>query len=622
MNTQFRIIVETADSNAKIQGVTEGFEKAGKSANSLTEKISKIGGSVFALNQIKSALDGVNTEFNNAIKPGIEFNSSMKEMQAITGVTDSQLEKLGGNARQLAKDYGIDAAGAVESNKLLLSQLSPEIANSAEGLDAMTRNAAILSKQLKGDTAGATEILTTAMNQYGISLDDPIAASKTMAEMMNIMSAAAKEGSAELPQIKMALQQSGMVAKTANVSFAELNAGIQVLDKAGKKGAEGGVALRNVMTKLSEGNFMSRTALDMLKTAHIDVDKLGDKSLSLSQRLSYLKPIVNDTAAMTSMFGTENAAAAIALVSNSSEVGELTKKIVGTNTAVDMAKTQMGSFEERMARINARFKDWGISIFNATEGFIPFIKVGMGGLQMLANLSTITALFSKESMIATAAQWLWNAAMTANPIGMIVVAVGALITGLIVAYNKSETFRAVLAGIMEVGKLLMDVFIGIGKAYIGAFTLDINMVKAGAAQAANAITEIAHGGISKAFDKGYDKSIAESKQKAAAESAGQAAAAQAAPTSTAGVTTQAQAENSKVLAGYNPHDKKKKGSSIDETASNITSGGSKNINIHLTIHKLQDKTEIHTTNIDMAGKQAGEKIMEMITMAVNSLIPA
>ena len=35
-----------------------------------------------------------------------------------------------------------------------------------------------------------------------------------------------------------------MAAKGAGVSFEETNAAIQVLDKAGKKGAEGGVALR------------------------------------------------------------------------------------------------------------------------------------------------------------------------------------------------------------------------------------------------------------------------------------------------------------------------------------------------------------------------------------------
>lgn len=47
----------------------------------------------------------------------------------------------------------------------------------------------------------------------------------------------------------------------------------------------------------------------------------------------------------------------------------------------------------------------------------------------------------------TAAQWLLNAAMDANPIGLIVVAIGALVAALVIAYNKSETFRNFIDGL-------------------------------------------------------------------------------------------------------------------------------------------------------------------------------
>jgi hypothetical protein len=44
----------------------------------------------------------------------------------------------------------------------------------------------------------------------------------------------------------------------------------------------------------------------------------------------------------------------------------------------------------------------------------------------------------------TAGQWLLNAALTANPIGLVVVGLVALGAGLVVAYKKSETFRKVV----------------------------------------------------------------------------------------------------------------------------------------------------------------------------------
>lgn len=51
--------------------------------------------------------------------------------------------------------------------------------------------------------------------------------------------------------------------------------------------------------------------------------------------------------------------------------------------------------------------------------------------------------------VITAAQWLWNAALTANPIGLIVMGVAALGAGLVWAYNKFEGFRAVVDNTWE-----------------------------------------------------------------------------------------------------------------------------------------------------------------------------
>jgi len=49
----------------------------------------------------------------------------------------------------------------------------------------------------------------------------------------------------------------------------------------------------------------------------------------------------------------------------------------------------------------------------------------------------------------TAAQWLLNAALTANPIGLIVVGIALLVAALILAWKKSETFRDVVKGAFE-----------------------------------------------------------------------------------------------------------------------------------------------------------------------------
>lgn len=58
------------------------------------------------------------------------------------------------------------------------------------------------------------------------------------------------------------------------------------------------------------------------------------------------------------------------------------------------------------------------------------------------RLSTIATSVATKAM--TAGQWLLNAAMTANPIGLVVAALVALVAGLVIAYKKSDTFRAIV----------------------------------------------------------------------------------------------------------------------------------------------------------------------------------
>ena len=297
---------------------------------------------------------------------GIALNTSMTELQAVTGVTGEGLKQIESYARDTAKAFGIDAAGAVESYKLILGQLSPELAKSPVALKAMGEHVATLSKLMGGDATAAAEVLNTAMNQYGVDLSDPIRASEEMARMMNVMAAAGQEGSAELPQIKEALEQSGMAAKGAGVSFEEMNAAIQVLDKAGKKGSEGGIALRNVIATLSQGRFLPKDVQKELRAAGINVTDLADRGKSLKERLEILRPVMTDAALFAKLFGKENTNAAMALVGGTEEVGRYTEAIQGTQSANDQAAVVMEGFAERQARIRQQIEDFKISVFNAT----------------------------------------------------------------------------------------------------------------------------------------------------------------------------------------------------------------------------------------------------------------
>ncbi len=380
----------------------EGMVNLAGSAQQMTRNVSRlsslvddIGTKMFRFNEITRGIQSLSSSLQEIYQPGIELDTSLTDLAAITGETGEGLRKIEKYARETAKTFGGSAAQSVESYKLLLSQLTPELSKSPEALRNMGNSIATLSKTMGGDTVAAAEVLTTALNQYQVSMDDPIRASEEMARMMNVMAAAAMEGSAELPQIKLALENAGMAAKAAGVNFAETNAAIQVLDKAGKKGAEGGVALRNVMMILSRGRFLPPKVQQELEAAGVDIDILTDKSLSLTERLRPLQDIMGDTALITKIFGMANANAANALLSQLDEVDRLTGVIQGTNTAVDQANIVMDSYAERQSRIKAQFDDIKTSIFTATGDLGIWIQTVASALVPVSKLVPLLAGLTK-----------------------------------------------------------------------------------------------------------------------------------------------------------------------------------------------------------------------------------
>lgn len=421
--------------------------------------------------------DGVSS-FSSA---GIQLDSQMHDLSAVAGVTGETLKQIEGFARDSAKAFGTDASVAVEGYKLLLSQLSPELGKYPDVLRAMGDCIQTTSKLMGGDGVAAAQVLTTAMNQYGVSLEDPTRASEEMARMMNVMAAAGQAGSAELPAISAALQQCGMAAKAANVSFEETNAAIQVLDKAGKKASEGGVALRNVLGQLSKGRFIEKQAAEELQKAGIDVVALGDTSKTLKERLEMLKPMLNDSALLSKFFGVENANAALALIQGTEALDGFTEAVTGTNSATDQAAIVMDSYAERQARVRQNFEDLKISMFQLTGDFALWCGILTEALVPIAQLSPLLSLLKSTMSGIKNLQWatMWSTVRIRTI---------SAVAGLMM-YNQTLAAGAVVSGTFKANILqatlavLRFATVGLFNALKGLGALVLSFVTGGTASA-------------------------------------------------------------------------------------------------------------------------------------------
>lgn len=112
----------------------------------------------------------------------------------------------------------------------------------------------------------------------------------------------------------------------------------------------------------------------------------------------------------------------------------------------------------------------GQSIMGVT-GVADLAEVAMGKLK----IGTIATAISQKAAAAgskawAAAQWVLNAALSANPIGLLVVGLAAAVVAITIAYKRSERFRAIVnAAFTSIRKVVANVLPAVRKIVTAVF---------------------------------------------------------------------------------------------------------------------------------------------------------
>lgn len=115
---------------------------------------------------------------------------------------------------------------------------------------------------------------------------------------------------------------------------------------------------------------------------------------------------------------------------------------------------------------------------NSAATFVNTLAQG-GAVAALGLTATWTTLTTAATNIAAAAQWAWNAALSANPIGLVVVAIAGLVAGIVWAWNNFEGFRGVVMGVWEVLKATFAWIMDFISPVIDALVFQWNLFRVG-----------------------------------------------------------------------------------------------------------------------------------------------
>jgi TP901 family phage tail tape measure protein len=476
-NLLIRIGADTKSLDRSLKDMERNLNKAGKN-------IQSIGGSLMKM-AAPFAIAGA-----AGIKMAMDFETSMNKVVSLVGISREEVESMAPAVKKMAADMGISSKQAADALFFITSA-------GLRGKDAMDA----LEMSLKASASGLGEVeviadlVTSAMNAYG---SETLSASNAT----DVLVAAVREGKLEASELSAAMGSVLPIASNMGVSFDQVGAAMAAMSRTGTGAAEAATQLNGIMAALLKP---TKEAEDTLSQYGLSAEELRRQMSEdgLLATLQTLKERFGDnTTAMASVFGNVRALKGVLdMMGASAEVNaEIFANLTDTTGMLDTAfdetaQTTQFKFNQTMERAKNVLLDLGetlLPLFNKIINLISkwverlqkldpailenAVKIGLliGGLgavikvvgMVISTFGTAIGIFTKAkaAVIAiTTATKVFYAVLAANPIGLIVAAVTALILVVISAIRNFETWGAAVLAMMGPIGLVVNAIMSVKK---------------------------------------------------------------------------------------------------------------------------------------------------------------
>jgi len=448
-----------------------------------SKTFSKIGGAAKLLGVV-----GLGSIVTNAVQTEAQFSKTMNLMQAGSNASGKEMDKLRALAVKMGADTQFSAGQAAEAMLELNKAGITPAAIQAGALEGTLTLAAAGGL----DMANAATIAGNALNTFGLKAKD-------MNSVAAALAGGANASTASVESMGMALAQVGPGAKTAGLSIQETTAVLAAFDNAGIKGSDAGTSLKTMLTRLVPSTRKASNAMKDLGLKFTDSHGQFKSISNISEQLRTKMGKLSDaerTHYMNTIFGSDATRAATVLMGEGAKgVNKMIRATKDQNAAQRMAKASMKGTAGALERMGGSLETASLAIgqllapavvfladhvgalANEFVAFMPKIQAAVGFVQdhnvaftaLAVTIGTVVALTKihtavmavqaaggmmamlKATKLVTtvtkayaAVQWVLNAALAANPIVLVVVAIAALVAALVIAYKKSATFRRIV----------------------------------------------------------------------------------------------------------------------------------------------------------------------------------
>lgn len=404
----------------KVSGTSE---TAGNKLLTSFKKIGTLVATTFAIDKIK-------TFGESCIDTAASFEDSMLNVQALSGATSEEYEKLSDSAMH----YGSTTAWTSQNVADAMGYMALAGFDTNEILSA-TPGILSLASASGEELATVSDILTDAMTGFGDSAED----ANRYADVLSVTQA---KSNTTVGMLGEAFKYVSSVAGTYSYSLEDVSTSLGVMANAGVKGSMSGTSLSSIITRLGTNTSGARDAIEELGVGFYNADgsarPLGDVLKDLSDATSGMTVEQKANFAST-VAGAEAQKGLLAILNQGSAVYEdLNDQIKNSSGAADeMADTLESGMGGSIRSLQSAWEGFKIKLAQKFEEPVS------GIIKNLADFVTSKAIPAIDSLVGRfteLSKWMQEHETTVKGVA---IALGTL-TAAIVLQNAVQAVRTAM----------------------------------------------------------------------------------------------------------------------------------------------------------------------------------
>ena len=270
--------MEDAESETKKFGIT--MNNASEGTDKLKVSLGSLVSAQVVVDVLRNCARAIKEVAEAALDVGMKFESSMSNVEALSGASGDSLERLAEKAKEMGSQTIYSASESADALSYM-ALAGWNVEQMLEGIEPVLSLAAAANM----DLAEASDIVTDYITAFGLKAEDAAHFSDAMATAMST-------SNTTVELLAESYKNCAATCGSMGIAMEDATAVLATMANAGVKGGEAGTALNTILTRIATN---TKGAADALKKYGIDVyDPVSGNMNELSSILNGLGDIWGD----------------------------------------------------------------------------------------------------------------------------------------------------------------------------------------------------------------------------------------------------------------------------------------------------------------------------------------